>query len=148
MVSINRKLLIRMRRFQSLLLLAVCTVAVTLPGCVGDSGPKTVDVTGTVSLDGTPVDEGQIYFRADDGGATCSAPIREGKYECKVTPGAKKIEIIGYRIVPGKFEEVNPGEKTPVKEMYIPKQYNSKTTLTLSVGEDKDKMEESFELKS
>ena len=137
-----------MNRFQSLLLFAVCTVAVALTGCGGDTGPKTVDVTGMVSLDGTPVEEGQIYFRADDGGATCSAPIREGKYECEVTPGAKKIEIIGYRIVPGKFEEVNPGEKTPVKEMYIPKKFNSKTSLTLSVGEDKDEMEENFELDS
>ncbi|PQO48184.1 hypothetical protein [Blastopirellula marina] len=137
-----------MSHFQSLLLFAVCTVAVALTGCGGDSGPKTVDVTGTVSLDGTPVDEGQIYFRADDGSATCSAPIREGKYDCKVTPGAKTIEIIGYRIVPGKFEEVNPGEKTPVKEMFIPKKFNSKTTLTLSVSEDKDKMEENFTLES
>ncbi len=136
-----------MKPFQAWLLLA-CGIAVLLTGCGGPSGPKTVDVTGKISLDGTPIDNGQIYFRAEDGSNTYAAKIDKGVYEAKVTPGAKKIEIIGYRDIPGKFVEVNPGEKEPAREMFIPRQFNSDSTLSVTVAEDKDKMEENFELKS
>ncbi|WP_147274374.1 hypothetical protein [Bremerella cremea] len=136
-----------MKQFQPLLLLA-CGVFTALTGCGGTSGPKTVDVTGKVSLDGTPVDSGQIYFRAEDGSNTYATKIEKGAYEAKVTPGAKKIEIIGYRDIPGKFVEVNPGEKEPAREMFIPRQFNSDSTLSLNIGEDQSKLEENFELKT
>lgn len=135
-----------MIRFQALLIVGTALVALT--GCGGPAGPKMVDVTGTITLDGTPVDDGQIYFRADDGSNTYAAPILKGAYEAKVSPGSKKIEIIGYRDIPGKFIEVNPGEKSPAREMFIPRKFNSESTLSVTVAEDKNEMEENFELKS
>lgn len=136
-----------MKRFQTLLLLASIAL-VGMTGCFGEAGPKMVDVKGTVTLDGTPVDDGQIYFRADDGSNTYAAPIQKGAYEASVSPGSKKIEIIGYRDIPGKFVEVNPGEKSPAREMFIPRKFNSESTLSVTVAEDKNEMKENFELKS
>jgi hypothetical protein len=114
-------------------------------GC-GDSGPVTVPVTGQVIFDGEPISEGEILFRATDGTRSYAGKIKDGTYSVEVSPGAKRVEITAYRDVPGKFREDNPGERTPVREMYIPERYNSATTLTIEVSPDGQ--EENFELTS
>lgn len=132
----------------SLAVLGTVVGSILAAGCGGDSGPPTVLVSGQVTLDGQPVEEGQIYFRAQDGGNSYAGKIENGRYETEVTPGGKRIEIIGHRIVPGKFREDNPGEKTPVREMYIPQKYNRNTTLEIELPADVRQQEEDFLLTS
>ncbi len=122
-------------------------LAAMIVGC-GGSGPATVSVSGSVTVDGEPVPEGTIYFRDQDGGNSYAGKIRDGQYEAKVTPGGKTVEIIGYREVPGKVREDNPGEKTPVRQMYIPKQYNRESTLQLELPTNPNKQQEDFDLKT
>lgn len=122
-------------------------VASTLPfaGC-GSTGPETQPVSGTVTLDGKPVTQGEIVFR-DAAGKTRSygGRITAGKYEFESSPGNKKVEISAMREVPGKMDTSNPGESVPLRVQYIPKNYNAASTLTAKVsGSDPI----NFELKS
>ena len=78
------------RRFTTL---AMLTLAVTacFSGC-GKSGPMTV--SGTVTLNGNPVDMGTVEFMPADGkGEIAVGTIEAGKYTAEVVPGAKKVLI-------------------------------------------------------
>ena len=124
-----------MRTYGMTLLLALLAsiTAVCLTGC-GPSGPRLHPVAGTVTFDGEPVAEGRIQFRAVEGDQRAfSAVIENGDYELETAAGKMTVEITASRIVPGKFDESNPGEKVPVGEMYIPARYNSQTELTAEV---------------
>lgn len=126
---------------------AVASVCVTLSiaGCGPSDG--LVLVSGTVSFDGAPIPEGTIQFRALEGDQKAYAsPIVDGKYEARVEPGPASVEVRASRIVEGKFDESNPGEKVPVGEMYIPEKYNSRTELKITV--ESDKLDENFDLVS
>ena len=104
-----------------------------LAGC-GSRGPTTYPVSGTVSFDGQPISSGEIIFRsADDQAASSAGNIHEGKFSFASLPGKKRVEIIAVREVPGKFDESNPGEKVPLREMYIPDQYNRQSKLAAEV---------------
>lgn len=134
-----------MKSIQLLATLCVAFVLVIASGC-GESGPETVKITGAVSLDGTPIPEGDILFRDATGSTgSCAAKITDGVYEMDSTLGAKKVEIRAMRDVPGKMDESNPGESVPMREMYIPKKYNTDSELTADVSEAS---QVDFELKS
>lgn len=128
-----------------LILLLGCSLA--LAACGGPAGPATYDVSGTVTLDGAPLSEGQIAFRAADGqGQSYGGKIENGAYAFECAPGKKKVSITASREVPGKFDEQNPGEKVPLIEQYIPAQYNEETTLEAEVTKSEGNFD--FELKS
>ncbi|MFN3153366.1 hypothetical protein [Bremerella sp.] len=115
-------------------------------GCNFDSGPPMVEVSGTVTFDGQPVNDGNIFFRAKDGGNSYGGKIVQGKYESTVSPGDKTVEIIAMREVPGVFVSHNPGEKSPKMEMFIPPKYNRKTTLEISLPQDASQSTQDFQL--
>ncbi len=129
-------------------LLALLTVAViSMAGCGGSDGPKMYSLNGIVTLDSQPVSEGQITFRTAKDGRRFVGQIKDGKYEVKAESGEMLVEIIASRVVPGKVDKTtNPGVEEPVTEMYIPKKYNSETTLTTKV--DGSSTIPTFELKS
>jgi hypothetical protein len=115
----------------------VCVLLVTLllfVGC-GSGGPETHTVTGTVTLDGTPIAAGDITFRDAAGQIGSSAgKIIDGKFSFESSPGSKRVEIMAMRDVPGKMDTSNPGEEVPMREQYIPASYNTETTLTAEVS--------------
>jgi len=118
------------RLFAGLFAMYVVLVAV---GCEG-GGTKMYTLSGTVTLDGQAVPDGQITFRDAKNGKAFVGPIKDGKYEVKAEPGDMRVEIVAARVVPGKFDTTtNPGVSEPVSEMYIPKQYNVETTLLAKV---------------
>ena len=103
-------------------------------------------VAGTVSFDGTPVEDGQIVFRLTSGEQRgYETVIRSGRYQLECEPGEVRVEITAFRPVPGKFTTAN-GPKEPVTEMYIPEKYNSGTRLTKTLGESGNTVD--FELTS
>lgn len=106
-----------------------------LAGCGGGGdGAKVFTVTGTATLDSQPIPDGQITFREAKGGRRFVGPIKNGAYEVKAEAGDMLVEIIATRVVPGKFDTTtNPGMSEPVSEMYVPKKYNSETTLTVKI---------------
>lgn len=111
-------------------LLAAMSLVVGCGGGNGDMQP----VTGTVTFDGQPIESGRILFRETGGPQRAfSAEITNGKYATETSTGAMRVEVIASRLVPGKFDESNPGEKVPMGEMYIPEKYNSRSELTIDI---------------
>jgi hypothetical protein len=98
-------------------------------GC--NSGPGVYDVTGTVSLDGVPIEDGEIVFvAADNGTAPGAARIERGAFALKLPAGKKKVKIAASRKVPGKGAM---GDDF-VYQSYVPAQFNEQTTLEAEVA--------------
>ncbi|MHB8902421.1 MAG: hypothetical protein ACYC6Y_26980 [Thermoguttaceae bacterium] len=111
------------------LLFAVSLLAgLTLAGC-GQSGPTRYEITGNVTLDGQPVDGGEVLFIPTDGaGSPDACPIAAGVFKGQVTPGSKRVEINATKDT-GK---VAP-DGLPDYQNFIPKQYNTESTLTAEI---------------
>jgi hypothetical protein len=98
-------------------------------GC-GEAGPKTHPVSGAVSLDGKPLEEGDIYFYPLDPNISADAgKIKGGQFAFRAKAGNKRVEIRASRIIPGKKTPMGG----PVKEQYLARRYNDHTTLTAEV---------------
>ncbi|AMV19073.1 hypothetical protein [Planctomyces sp. SH-PL14] len=125
------------------MLAGVC-VALALTGCSRKSGPLKVPVSGVVTLDGTPVSEGQIVF-SDPAGVQQSyaGEIRKGEYVVQSTIGAKKVSISSMQMVSdkqGKYggiqgDPVSAENPSNVYQEAVPAKYNAKTELTIEVKE-------------
>lgn len=104
-------------------------------GCLPASPPKTTcPVRGTVSLDGKPLTQGEIYFKTDATGELDVFPIQQGQFAGQAVKGPRRVEIFAYRetqVVP------MPG-MTPetTRENYLPAQYNLNSSLTANLLAD------------
>ena len=122
--------------------LLAASSTVVMIGC-GPSGPRVYEVTGTATLDGTPIPEGDIVFLPEEKAFGPDAgKIVDGKYRAEVKGGKKTVQIRAARLVPGKKGPM--GED--VIEDYIPARYNDRTELHIEVGEGET--EHPFTLKS
>lgn len=121
-------------------------LALLLNGCGGgDDGPTTYTVSGTVTLNGESLPQGDIIFRPADGtGQSYAGKIVDGAYQFESEAGEKKVEITSYREVPGQTREDNPGEVVNVTEQIVPENYNVKSDLNASISADHTKND--FEL--
>jgi hypothetical protein len=109
-----------------------CASLVMLAGC-GPSGPKTFEVSGTVTWEGNPVPEGDIVFLPVDGKVSPDAgKIHDGRFQFRAKAGKKRVEIHASR----DNGVVDPVMKTTGREPYIPQEYNAKSILEVEV-EDK-----------
>ncbi len=107
-----------------------------LMGCGGGpTGPTLHKVSGSVTFDGAPVEDGRIEFRRAEGDKRAySGEIKGGSYSLQCEAGKVTVAITASRIIPGKFDTSNPDDPPqPVGEMYIPAKYNEKSTLTAEV---------------
>jgi len=109
-------------------------VAAVATGCGGDTGPKTYKVSGKVTFESEPVQDGQVVFKRATDQKEWSGMIKDGMYEITCEEGDMKVEITASKVIEGKFDTTsNPGFKEPLRVMFIPKKYNSNTTLTAKV---------------
>ncbi len=110
-------------------------VAVLVAGCSG--GPEFGDVSGTVSYDGKPVEDGSITFTPTDGkGQGGGGTIKDGKYTAKVSLGTMKVNISGSKVVGKKKVYNTPNSpEMPITEEILPNKYSdrNKTELTFEV---------------
>ncbi|EAQ78493.1 hypothetical protein [Blastopirellula marina] len=127
----------------------VAAVAMTLTGCGEqlDSEGYFV-VSGEATWNGDPINDGLVIFRTTENGRkNVAAAINDGKFEVKIQPGKKSVEITAMREVPGKFSVGASGEKVPATESFIPKQFNTETEIAVDIAFP-DTQELKFELKS
>ncbi len=113
----------------------LCLLAGTavLAGCGQSDGPVMHQVSGRVTFDGEPVQDGRILFRKLEGdGKAFSAKIENGSYSLQTEAGKMSVEIIASRPIPGEFDYANDTPE-PVGEMYIPARYNTETELTAEI---------------
>jgi hypothetical protein len=62
-------------------------------GC-SDSGPRSCQISGEVTIDGVPVQEGAISFEiVNTGDLPSGAMIINGKYQTQLSPGPKIVRI-------------------------------------------------------
>jgi hypothetical protein len=121
---------------------AILLSAFAIGGCTDESTqvdplPR-VPVSGTVTLDGTPLPQGMIQFNPAEGtkGAPASGEITEGKFSIEKTqgpvPGKYKVMISSR--APAKLKEgEQPGGTPKLQPETVPAQYNSKSTLEKEV---------------
>ncbi|WP_435009191.1 hypothetical protein P12x_000440 [Tundrisphaera lichenicola] len=115
-----------------------------LSGCGEDDGLNRQAVSGTVTLDGKPLETGTIRLLPTSAEATTetSTFIEMGSYSFSKAdgpvPGSYKVVISSAKR--GAFDlpqGKTPGEAHPPKaKEEVPKQYNVKTTLTATVKAD------------
>jgi hypothetical protein len=122
---------------------AILVSALAIGGCTVDQTTQVdtlprVPVSGTVTLDGTPLTEGMIQFDPAEGtkGPTTSAEVSGGKFSIEKAqgpvPGKYKVVISGRppaKLKPGE----NPGGTPKVVPDPVPAQYNTSSTLTKDV---------------
>ncbi len=116
--------------------------ALGLMGC-GDRGPGRA-ITGTVTLDGRPLDEGRIEFRPIGPGASAGASIERGSYRIAADqgpiPGPYRVNISSAQVSdaagPGGEADPGPGRGGPGASERIPARYNASSTLTAEVKAD------------
>jgi hypothetical protein len=104
-----------------------------LPGC---SGSGVVQVTGEVTVDGSPLKNGTVSFYSAAGeksGPSAGAIIKEGRDSVSMLPGPKRVEIQGYKTV-GQRRVAGPESPLiDIVEDMLPEKYNAKSELTCEV---------------
>ncbi|NLY02237.1 MAG: hypothetical protein GXY83_39635 [Rhodopirellula sp.] len=112
-------------------------------GCGESGGIERTVVSGTVSYDGQPIEEGMIRFvpTKDTAAPVSGAEIQGGKYTVDakggVPVGSHRVEVEAYRTgaAPAAGEEV-PGVEGAPKEQFLPEKYNLKSELEVTIGSD------------
>ncbi len=98
-------------------------------GC-GRSGPRTYRVSGTVTFNGKPVNEGDILFvPADTARGPTAAKIANGKYVAEAAAGVCRVEISAIEIGPNTPRV----DGVPIPSNYLPARYNMHSELSVEV---------------
>ena len=117
----------------------------TAVGCGGGRGdPEMASVSGKVTLDGKPLDDGTITFTPPNGGVPASGSIKAGLYTVKAPAGPNRVTIVAYKddtnakVDMGAKKAENKGA-FPVsnKTNYIPDEYNKLSKVTADVASGK-----------
>jgi hypothetical protein len=136
--SINQ---ILQRRSHSLLVSSLALICAV--GCGKPTGLEKVVVSGTVTLDGQPIPNGEIRFIPAPGttGPVSGGPIKDGAYVAKgkggVPLGEHLVEIKAYRAMakgPGQAASADP--EGGAAEQYLDNRYNEQTTLKATIAAD------------
>lgn len=94
-------------------------------GC-GDSGPELGQISGTVTVDGQPVEGLQVEFQPEQGRPAMGFTDQQGHYTVEYTAGRAGAMLGPHQV----RISVPAGSQVPVK---IPAKYNSRTELTAQV---------------
>jgi hypothetical protein len=110
-------------------------------GCSDEPRSLHYPVSGRVTVDGRPLEEGAISFLPSRSGPSASAPIRAGTFCLDRTDGPGngpyRVEIVSIRPTGKRIESPDvPG--VTIEETYnvIPTRYNSRSELLVSVEPD------------
>ena len=134
--------------------LALIYLLIPLSGCGGDPLGRQ-PITGSVSLDGAPVEKGTINFHpADSSTATSTGgPIAAGKFSLERQKGlaAGKYRVTVNAPKPGTggqvVEGAMPGDTVAPPVELIPPDWNTSSTQTVEV-QSSGKNEFNFDIKS
>ena len=127
------------------LLASLCCVS--CGGC-GPSGPEQFALSGEVTYDGQPVPMGSVGFipEGNPTAKTVGADLKDGRYEISAydgpVAGKYKVWIEGERPT-GRQIKADEGSSETVDEIesYIPAEYNSASTLTVEISEDREDLD-------
>ncbi|MEW4565056.1 hypothetical protein AB1K70_21205 [Bremerella sp. JC770] len=112
-----------------------------LAGCGASDGMITI--SGSVTLDGEPVQDGSISLMPINGGSMGGGLIEDGYYTAKSSPGEMAVQIHAHKMVKKKNptrEEVERG-LTEDSVSIIPNVYNRQSKLRIDVAPDQKNFE-------
>lgn len=121
------------------------TLVVAVMGC-GPGGPKLVDVTGTVTLDGKPVANAIVTFNPDFAGGSNSLGRTDasGKYRLEFSQD-RKGAMVGKHLVDITTKKMtasdmpDTGEPVAVPEyVAIPAKYRKRGSLVVEVSDNRN----------
>ena len=130
---------------------SVLAASLVSAGC-GSSTTDRMVVSGNVSYAGQPVQNGMIRFvpAGDTKGAVATALITDGKYQADanggVVAGTHRVEITGMQPSKQPSRLGVPSFEKGAGKQYIPEQYNSSSTLAVTI-EETPFVSKDFELK-
>ncbi|VTR91762.1 Uncharacterized protein OS=Pirellula staleyi (strain ATCC 27377 / DSM 6068 / ICPB 4128) GN=Psta_1985 PE=4 SV=1 [Gemmata massiliana] len=136
----------RNRMWTRALFAAAVLTSAFLAGCGGT--PK-AEVTGTVTLDGVPVENGIIqFYPAGGAGQSVGGGIEKGKYKVEASVGEMTVTINASKVV-GKHKMFDTKESPEVDTLQelVPDEYNKTSTLKVTFKEGVNE-NVNFELKS
>jgi hypothetical protein len=117
----------------------------TTLGCTPDSGRYTV--SGKVSFQGQPVEEGTITFEDPAAGQVNSAPLTSGgAYTLELPAGDFRVSV-SPPLVETKAGPDSPGDLVPKKVANIPKKYWVQETSGLAAKVETSARQFDFDLK-
>ena len=111
----------------------ICLAGIFVPtlGC-SPSGPRMAQVSGAVTLDGQPIEDGEIMFVPLDKELGPEAGrINKGVFTLPAKVGMNRIEIRASKAVPGRQTPMGP-----ITLEYIPARFNTDSTLQEEVLSD------------
>ena len=129
---------------------ALFVPTVFIAGCSDDSKLSKVPLTGSVTLDGNPIPNGEILFYPLEGtrGSVSGGAIKDGKYIADgrggVPLGAHKVEIRAFR-APKSPSSAAALEGGPA-EQYLPRKFNIDSELKAEVNSSSETLD--FNLQS
>jgi hypothetical protein len=116
--------------------LAAALFALALAGGCGGESVSTVH--GKVTLDGEPVNGGNIMFLPTGGSRKAAAAIEQGAYALATTdalpPGEYRVEIRWPKPTGRKIPSADPGMQADETKEVVPAKYNENSTLTVEIG--------------
>jgi len=114
-------------------LIGVGFIAIT--GC--SPGDNRQALKGTVTWQDSPLPKGVITLYPKGDGSTVGCEVIDGKFSIAesngATPGKYRVEILAFRPT-GKSEfDIDQNKKVSIEEQFLPKQFNSSSTLEAEV---------------
>jgi hypothetical protein len=115
------------------------TAALVTAGGCGPDGPEVAPVTGTITMDGMPLDDALVEFSPQAAGRpSYGRTDLEGRYELRYTqdrlgamPGEHIVRIKTYR-------RANPDDGVYGRPELVPAKYNTKSELKRTVESKKN----------
>ncbi len=140
------RLLARFER-ASRYLLVTGTLCSLLAGCPSNSGPPRYQISGKVTFQGQPVEEGVITFSEPTTGQVNEGPLGSGgTYSTELPAGSYKVSIAP-PLVETKPTADTPPDLVPKKVNNIPKKYWVQESSGFTADIAKDKRTFDFDLK-
>lgn len=145
-----------MRRFGCALLSLSLSLSL-LVGCGAQDSLGRKAVSGSVTLNGSPVQQGSVSFEQQGSTTTASggAPIKDGNYtiarDMGLPPGTYRVRVNIPKPGTGAAEDMSvaPGEAPPPAVEMAPPEWNSKSTQSVEVKADaQEPVAFDFEVKS
>jgi hypothetical protein len=121
--------------------LAVLASLCFVVGCSrGYSGDRRYPLSGTVRVDGQPIDVGAISFIPIDNDAqrVSGGPIADGKYSVEEARGSNagkyRVEVRWYKKTGRWIRDADTGELYEERKEGLPKRYHKESELTVEVS--------------
>jgi hypothetical protein len=127
--------------------IAVASMASAV-GCRRNDGPERVALSGKITFQGQPVQEGQIRFVAIGGteAPVTIGAVKDGVYSMAanngVPVGTHRVEIVAFN--PGDPAPIGPG--APPRKQLLPAKYNRQSELTVSIDTGQKQSAKDFDL--